>query len=426
MLSLKTASPLCETKGVQKDFELAGDRVLHILEKMDVQVKQGEILAIIGPSGCGKSTFLRILAGLIPPTHGEIFYHGKAVHGLLPDFSIVFQSFALFPWMTVRQNIEIALETMNLSREEVNKKTQDAISLIGLCGFEEAYPREISGGMKQRVGLARAVVRNPEILLLDEPFSALDAFTAETLRAELLNIWENKKQGPSSIVIISHDVREVAFLADRILMMGSNPGRIRFVMENKLPRPRDYNSPDFLKLVDQLHDAYAQEETPATEPTRPLICVSPEEVLGFLSLLQRHGGSSDLYHIGAGTIDHFLRILIDAGACEILNFVEISKRTVTLLEAGKKFLLASAHDKRLIWQEQLLTIPLFPKAVEWLSKAPGHLLKDKELADLVAKELPHQDAKEQCKTLISWGSYGNLWIHHRILKTVSLKANKPI
>jgi NitT/TauT family transport system ATP-binding protein len=418
---LKPNTPVCETKTIQKDFELADGHILHVLEKMDVQVKPEEILAILGPSGCGKSTFLRILAGLIPATAGQIFYHGKQSKGLLPHSSLVFQSFALFPWMSVKQNIKIVLQAMNLSKTEIETRTQNAIALIGLSGFEEAYPKEISGGMKQRVGLARALVRNPEILLLDEPFSALDPLTAETLRQEVLNIWQNKELALSSIVIISHDVREVVYLADRILMMGANPGRIRFVMENKLPRPRDYNSPEFLKLVDQLHDACIQEEASVPQALTPLICVSPEEMLGFLSFLKRHSEPSDLYHIGAGTMDHFERILIDAEAAQMLHFIEITKRKVTWLEVGKKFLVSGAHDRRLIWKEQLLTIPLFVKAVEWLSSAPKHTLSDKELTDFIGKELPHQDAKEQCKTLISWGAYGNLFIHHKLSKTVSLR-----
>ncbi len=419
MKNVKSNTPLCETKDIGKDYEIADDHILHILKKMDVQVRPNEILAIIGPSGCGKSTFLRILAGLIPASEGQIFYHGKHVSGLLPNFSLVFQNFALFPWLTVKQNIEMVLQNMRLSREEIQTRTLDAINLIGLAGFEEAYPREISAGMKQRVGLARALVRRPEILLLDEPFSSLDAFTAEVLRRELLSIWENKEEALSSIVLISHDVREVVFMADRILMMEANPGRIRFVMDNPLPRPRDYRSKAFLDLVDKLHDAYTQ-EAPAAQPVAPLLPVPPEEVLGFLSYLHRHGEPSDLYQIGAGSMDHFERVMIDADAAELLNFVEITKRTIQLTDAGKKFLAADAKQRRILWKEQLLTIPLFNKAQEWLSAAPKHLLSDNELTDLITKELPHQDAKVQCKTLISWGSYGSLFVHHRLARTVSL------
>jgi NitT/TauT family transport system ATP-binding protein len=416
--------PLCETKGIGKVFIMPDNQVLRVLEKIDIQIYPDEILAIIGPSGCGKSTFLRILAGLIPPTEGKVFYHGKHVAGLLPDFSYVFQNFALFPWMTVTQNIEMVLKTMDLSEEEIKKRTAEAISMIGLTGFEEVYPREISGGMKQRVGLARALVRKPELLLLDEPFSSLDTFTAEVLSQELLDIWENKENELSSILLISHDVREVAFLADRIIMMEANPGRVRFVKENRLPRPRDYHSQGFLNLVDTLHDAYSQEEKPSpVEPVTPLFPVTAEEVLGFLFYLSRHGDPKALYQIGTGSIDHFSHILLRANAAKLLKFVAIENRNVALTEAGKKYLFATPQNRRTIWKEQLLTIPLFRQSIKWLRSGAKHSLSHKELTDLIAKELPRQNPHEQCKILIGWGSYGNLFAYHRSSRIVMLKNN---
>lgn len=387
---------------------------------MDVEVFPNEILAIIGPSGCGKSTYVRILAGLIPPTSGQIFYHGRQISELLPNFSLVFQSFALFPWMTVKQNIEVVLKAIDLPQNEVEQQTAEGIAMVGLSGFEGAYPRELSGGMKQRVGLARALVCNPEILILDEPFSSLDAFTAEVLRKELLNIWENKRKRLGAIIVISHDVSEVVFLADRILMMDSNPGRIRFVMENKLPRPRDYHSPDFIHLVDELHDAYAQEKpVPMVEPVTPLFSVHPDEILGFLSNLRLHGDSGDLYRIGSPGMDryHVLRI---AKAARLLHFVKITKRTITLEETGKKLLASDARNRRAIWREQLQTIPLFRKVIKQFS-TPTHLLGHKELSDLINRDLTRQNAEEQCKILIDWGTYGNLFNYHKHAKTLSLR-----
>jgi NitT/TauT family transport system ATP-binding protein len=413
--------PLCETKGIRKDFDLPDGQELHVLENMDVQVYPNEILAIIGPSGCGKSTFIRILAGLIPATEGKIFYHEKPVTGLLPNFSLVFQNFALYPWLTVKENIEMVLKTMGLSEEEINTRTSQAIEMIGLTGFENSYPRELSGGMKQRVGLARALVRNPEILLLDEPFSSLDAFTAETLRNELLNIWSNKGNSLSSIVIISHDIREVAFLADRILMMEPNPGRIRFLIENTLPKPRDYHSQGFLNLVDQLHDAYSQKEIPPKkEPLAPLVAVNPDEIFGFLSYLRRTG-ESNLYQLGTGSVTHLDRVLCDAEAAELLHFVQITKKMISLTELGKNILSASGLQRRTIWKEQLLTIAFFRKTLDWLKSAPKQILTYKELTDLIEKELPQHDAQQQCKIVIKWGSYGGLFTYHKWSRTISLK-----
>src|SRR6267154_4431511 len=181
--------PLFEAKNIEKDYPLPDGQILHVLEKIDLVVYPNEVVAIIGPSGCGKSTLLRILAGLIPSTKGQIFHHGKELKGLVPDMSMVFQSFALYPWMTVKQNIEIVLKAAHVSVQEMEKKTKEALALVGLVNFENAYPKELSGGMKQRVGIARALVLNPEMLFMDEPFSEVDAFTAEVLRAEVVKIW---------------------------------------------------------------------------------------------------------------------------------------------------------------------------------------------------------------------------------------------
>lgn len=414
--------PIYETKAISKDFILPDGHALRVLEKMDVQIYPNEILAIIGPSGCGKSTFLRIFTGLIPPTKGQIFYHGKQIKGLLPNFSLVFQSFALYPWMTVTQNIKMVLKTMNLSDEEVKQRTSTIISMIGLTGSEDSYPRELSGGMKQRVGLARALVRYPELLLLDEPFSSLDPFTAESLRDELLDIWRNKKNGLNSIVLISHDVREVAYMADRIILMEGNPGRIRSVKINILPRPRDYHSQEFLNLVDELHDTYSQVKIPSREEiTLPLLPVTIEEIMGFLSYLQRHGESKNLYQISAGTTDHFERVILRAKAAELLKFVKIEHRTVRLSDEGKKLLSADYKKKHTLWKDQILTIGIIAKAMNWLKDAPKHSLSHKELIDLIAKEFPEQNAQEQWKTLVSWGSYGNLFTYHKSTKSISLK-----
>src|SRR5207249_1783820 len=203
-----------------------------------------------------------ILAGLIKPTRGEILYHGEPLEGLNPGVAIVFQSFALYPRMTVMENIEAVLKAARCSGADMVERTRRVIALVGLTGFEEAYPRELSGGMKQRIGMARALSVNPEILLMDEPFSQVDALTAESLRAEVIDIWASKKGRLSSILMVSHDIKEVAYMADRIVILGANPGRIRTIVENKLPRPRDYRSADFNKLVDQLHELITGHELP--------------------------------------------------------------------------------------------------------------------------------------------------------------------
>ncbi len=256
--------PLFETREIFKDFDEPHGEVLHVLENVSFQMYPNEVVAIIGPSGCGKSTLLRIIAGLIPATRGEVIFHGKKIVGLMPGISMIFQNFALYPWKTVQENIEMALKAVHASTADMESKTKEAISIIGLDGFQESYPREISGGMKQRVGIARALVRCPEMLFMDEPFSNLDAFTSEALRGQLMKIFQEKKWGIKSILLVSHDIYEVAYMADRIIVMGTNPATIHKILENKLSRPRDYQSPDFLNLVRQMHDMYKE-----IAPNRP-------------------------------------------------------------------------------------------------------------------------------------------------------------
>lgn len=251
-------SSLFEVKNIGKSFEDSQGKVTHVLKKIEFELNPDEVVAVIGPSGCGKSTLLRIIAGLISPTTGEILYHNKKLEGLMPSVSFVFQNFALYPWMTVQENIEMALKAIKEPTEEIKKKTKEAIALIGLDGFDNEYPREISGGMKQRVGIARALVRNPEMLFMDEPFSNLDTFTAEALRAEVLKIWADKKWGIKSILLVSHDINEVAYMADRIIVLSTEPGAIYAILENKIPHPRHYHDAKFLKLVKKLHDLYAK------------------------------------------------------------------------------------------------------------------------------------------------------------------------
>lgn len=404
--------PLCEIKNLCKDYPLPHDQALHVLKEINLSIYKEEIVAIIGPSGCGKSTLLRILSGLETKTSGEIFYKGTPHTGLLPDTSMVFQSFALYPWMTVKENIALVLKALYLTKEEIEQKTQGVLIKVGLTGFEDAYPKEISGGMKQRVGLARALVRNPTLLLMDEPFSALDAFTAEGLRSEIINIWKQRDKNLSSIILISHEIQEVVYMADRIIVLGANPGRILLILENKLPRPRDYRSPAFLDLVDLIHNTYykPQEPTPSTKALiAPLLPVTHDEITGLLQYINREKGPSDLYKIGKEVRLPFDRLILIAEASELLHFIEITHQTALLTEIGQAYLHASFQERRVLWKKQLLTIPLFIKTIEWIKNSPGHALPKKELLQKLATELPQENAEMQLKTLFRWGRYGDLF-----------------
>lgn len=421
--------PLFEAKGITKEFMLPHEQVVHVLKDINLSLNPNEIVAVIGPSGCGKSTLMRIVAGIIPPTQGEILYHGKHLQGIMPNMSMIFQSFALYPWLTVQENVGIVLKAENLSTDEIEKKTKEAISLIGLEGFEDAYPREISGGMKQRVGIARALVKNPEILFMDEPFSSIDAFTAKTLRAEVVKIWLEKKFKLSSILLVSHDVAEVAYMADRIIVLSINPAEVYAVIENKIPRPRDYRSQEFLKLVGELHDIYGRLEVPKKEKVqgakkefKRLYPIYRDQVIGLLEYIQRRGGSYDIFKIGDEIrqhYDHFIGILETA---EALGFLSLKYHTVSITEKGLDYLKASSNKRITIWKEQLLAIPIFSKVVDLLKKAPRHTLEQRELIKIISQEMPHQDPHEQFKLLARLGHYGGLFTYHKTTKHLTLKS----
>src|SRR5512140_671300 len=321
---------LCELRGVQKWFDRGGAQPLRVLEDIDFEIRANEVVCLIGPSGCGKSTILRICAGLIRPSKGEVRSHGQKLSGLTPGVAIVFQAFALFPWMTVLGNIEAVLHARGIPESEAAARAHQVIRMVGLDGFERAYPRELSGGMKQRVGMARALSVDPELLFMDEPFSQVDALTAEGLRAEILQIWDGSERNPSSILMVSHDPKEVAYMADRIVVLSANPGRIRTVIENRLPRPRDLRSPELLALVDEIHDVITSAELPDVvvskaaphvedDAIEPLPRTRGGEVLALVDHLAAHGGSGDLFQIATRTQTPFDRMVSVVKAAEMLD-----------------------------------------------------------------------------------------------------------
>jgi NitT/TauT family transport system ATP-binding protein len=418
--------PLCELRGVSHEFPLPGGMPLRVLEDVSLEVRPDEVVALLGPSGCGKSTILRILAGLIPPTHGEVLCHGRPLKGLNPSVAIVFQSFALYPWMTVAQNVEAVLRAARLLAAEVRARAAHAIRLVGLAGSEEAYPRELSGGMKQRVGMARALAVEPEMLFMDEPFSQVDALTAESLRAEVLDIWTTKERRLSSILMVSHDIKEVVYMADRIIVLGANPGRVRTVVEDRLPRPRDYRAPPLLALVDHLHDVITGELLPDVAPPvapvvfEPLPEVSAGEVIGLLEYLDARGGRDDVFHIAAETHRDFGRVIAAVKAAEMLDFVVTPKRLVVLEVEGHRFVQASQQDRKVIWRERLLHLRLFREIHEVLHRQGGPVDRDLVLETIVLN-LPEENYEKMFETFISWARYGDLFAYDERAGQVSLQ-----
>jgi NitT/TauT family transport system ATP-binding protein len=425
MATATTTDVLCEVRGVAHDFTLPNGKPLHVLEDINLTVRPREIVALLGPSGCGKSTVLRILAGLIQPTKGEVFYHGQHLEGLSPGVAFVFQSFALFPWMTVTQNVHTVLEAAGIAKPDMVRRAQSSINLVGLGGFEDAYPRELSGGMKQRVGMARALSVNPEMLFLDEPFSQVDALTAESLRAEVIDIWSLKEHNLSSVLMVSHDIKEVVYMADRIVVLGANPGVVRTITENKLPRPRDYRTPEFLRLVDQLHDLITGHELPDVVPARaaaiePLPTATSSEIVGLLEYLDARGGKEDVFHIAGDTHQEFGKVLPVVEAAEMLDLVDTPKRQVVLDAVGQRFLRAEFQARRAIWREQLMKLRLFQMVDEMLRRAPDHTLDHHTVLETLVLHLPQENYEQIFRTFIGWARFGELFTYDERSQTLAL------
>lgn len=345
---------LIELKNVSKTFSLESGTHLKVLDDVHLQIHSDEVVALLGPSGSGKSTCLRLMSGLSPASEGEVLSRGQALEGTNLDVAMVFQSFALFPWETVYQNIALALKPLQLPVVETKARIKKAIDLVGLEGFEEAYPRELSGGMKQRVGIARALVMERPIIFLDEPFSALDVLTADTLRAEMVKIFLDKKTATRSMVLVTHNIQEAVFMAKRILVMGINPGHIRKEIVNDLSYPRDDQSPAFRRMVSQIHALITETLMPDAPqaqapgqlleqrvhkepPIETLPNVQIVEMIGLLEAISDQGGFADIFELAHDTGKDFGRTLYLVKGAELLQLVDTPKQKVALTEIGRAF-----------------------------------------------------------------------------------------
>ncbi len=412
---------LCEARDVSHFFTPPNGKTVQALDNINLTIQPREVVTLLGPSGCGKSTLLRIMAGLIQPTKGQVFYHDQPLKGLNTGVSIVFQSFALFPWMTVTENIQTALQAYGVPPAEIEEKVQKSIQMVGLAGFEETYPRELSGGMQQRVGIARALSVDPEILFMDEPFCHVDALTAESLRAEVIDIWAAHDKNPSSILMVSHDIAEVVYMSDRIIVLGANPGHVVKIVENKLPRPRDYRSPDFTKLVELLHEIITGHEIPdVPEPqlapnelpsAEALPEALPSEIVGILEYLDAREGKEDVFRIAAETDREFGAVIQVVKAAELLDFVDTPKRMVVLTPEGQRFVKATSQERQNIWREQLLKLRLFKQVYEMMLKHPRKKLDTDLAQEIIIFNLPSENYGKIFETFTQWAQFGNLFAY---------------
>jgi NitT/TauT family transport system ATP-binding protein len=434
------AAPIASARSVDKTYADEAGRNRVILKHVDFEVRSGEVVAILGPSGCGKSTLLRILIGLIPPSAGRVEQHGKPLEGIHTGAAVVFQNFALFPWLTVEENVRVGLNGRPLPAGEAEERVKSVLSAVGLSGHERDYPKELSGGMKQRVGIARALVGRPELLCMDEPFSALDVLTGELLRTEVYRLFTERTSGLSSVLLITHLIEEAVFLGDRIVVMGANPGTIRREVVNTVAHPREYRNPDFLAMVERIHDAITrvhlpEEEEPAVPvttpsgrrragPVAPLPSVRMGEILGLLEILADHDGTMNLFDIDAITDYDFGRTIGVAKAAEMLDLVDTPKNDVVLTDFGRKMIGASAAERPALLRAELLALGTFCLVIHELAKEPDTPVTADAVRDLLAERLPTVDASELFETLLNWGRAGQLFEYDAAADTIALFSGR--
>ncbi|MDP1603509.1 MAG: nitrate/sulfonate/bicarbonate ABC transporter ATP-binding protein [Legionella sp.] len=404
-----------------KSFKKASAQELLVLEDVNFKLKEGEIVALLGKSGSGKSTLLRIIAGLVPPTSGKVSYRGKPVKKPVPGIAMVFQSFALMPWLTVLENVELGLEAQGVSRDERRRRAIEAIDIIGLDGFESAFPKELSGGMRQRVGFARALVINPDVLLMDEPFSALDVLTAENLKSDLLELWQDKKTNTNGILLVTHNIEEAATLADRIIIFGSDPGYIRAELHVSLPQPRDPATAEFRALVDKIYTVMTtgpREKTKRAQRERQiglgyrLPDVEPSELSGLIETMTSFSERIDLPELADELMMNIDDLFPLLETLEILGFAKVSDGDIQLSELGKQLAEADLQARKKIFAHCLLEkVPLARYIRRVLDEKIGHRVSEERFLTKLEDYLSEKEADRVLRTMIDWGRYAEIFAY---------------
>jgi NitT/TauT family transport system ATP-binding protein len=421
---------IIQASKVEKFYGEHSSGTVPVIAPTDLAIEPGKIVALLGPSGSGKSTLLRMLTGLTLPSAGEVLWHGRPIHDCAPNVAIVFQSFALFPWLTVFENVEAPLKARGVSSFERRKRSLKILDTVGLDGFEQAYPKELSGGMKQRVGFARALVVEPEVLFMDEPFSALDVLTAENLRSELLELWGKKAIPTKAIFIVTHNIEEAVLLADRIIVLGKNPGLIRTDFEVVLPRPRERKSPEFTGYVDYIYKVLtttapsSHPEIPLQPPQGPLLPYArstrthqmlaharPGGIAGLLELIDdRPNGREDMYRLADELSFELDDLLPIVDAARQLGFLRVEEGDVQITPSGHEFANAEIlRQKELFRIAVLANVNLLRQITRTLETKKDHSAPEELFHDLLDEHFSEQEAKRQLETAISWGRYAELF-----------------
>jgi NitT/TauT family transport system ATP-binding protein len=410
--------PLISVKDLTKTFATRDGGELPVLEGITLDVQPGEIVALLGKSGSGKSTLLRCIAGLARPSSGTVSYRGKPLTGINPGVSLVFQTFALLPWLTVQQNVELGLEAQGVAPDERAPRALQAIDLIGLDGFESAFPKELSGGMRQRVGFARALVVEPDLLLMDEPFSALDVLTAENLRTELLELWTAGEFPAESILIVTHNIEEAVAFADRVIVLGTNPGRIRAELGATLERPRDRHSPEFGALVDEIYGIMTNRPAATPAAAQPdagvqqvmLPHASVDGIAGLTELVATSDEPADLGRLAALVgfeIDDLFPIV---DALTILGFAMIKDGRIELTGTGARFAAADIQESKAIFRQAALErVPLVRRIHRALTQTSDGTLREGFFLDLLRSHYSADESRAQLDTAIDWARYAELF-----------------
>jgi NitT/TauT family transport system ATP-binding protein len=418
-------SLLLQCTDIRKAFPKPDGAELLVLEGMNLDLQEGQIVGLLGRSGSGKSTLLRLIAGLAEPTAGKVYYLGQPIIGPAPGIAMVFQSFALFPWLTVFENVALGLEAQRLPRAEIRKRSLAAIDLIGLDGFESAYPRELSGGMRQRVGFARALVVHPNILLMDEPFSALDVLTAETLRTDFLDLWSEGRMPIKGVILVTHNIEEAVLMCDRILVFGSNPGRILSEIKVSLPQPRNRLDPSFRELVERIYVEMTarpkgaamggrQERFPGLGIGSVLPQVSTNLLSGLMEAVAAPPflGTADLPKIASDLQMEIDELFPVAETLQLLRFAEVEGGDIKLAEDGMAFAHAALDERKRIFMRHLLTyVPLAAHIRRVLDERASHSARKSRFIDELEDFMSEEAADQTLRAVVRWARYAEAFAY---------------